>query len=166
MDATEYGELLVISNATFAQGTEYPNETSTSTLSTCGQAMTYPFYMNFNTYPVNSSSDSDIPNPSGLTFSLQDFTWAKIWTYRRSLGLQTSNFDEAEQTEVSNQNWGGGNDYNWGYIFLDLNETKSQAPITFTQYPFLSLPHFFESTLLYLLLTLSFTDDRVQMVSG
>lgn len=45
VDATEYGDVLVLAGAAFHQGVETPMESSTNTLDTCGQAFTFTFYI-------------------------------------------------------------------------------------------------------------------------
>jgi hypothetical protein len=39
----------------------------------------------------------------GLPFLTQNDTWARIWTYRRSLSINNSNIDTVVQGEISNQ---------------------------------------------------------------
>jgi hypothetical protein len=47
IDATEWGELLVLSDASWTQGVEVPTEDVLSSgLDQCGQELVYPFYVN------------------------------------------------------------------------------------------------------------------------
>ncbi len=84
IDATEFGDVLVLANASYAQGIESPNEDSWQT-ENCGQTFVYPFYMRVE---ENPSMDKLYPlPPKGIDYSLDKYTWGKIWSYRRSLGL-------------------------------------------------------------------------------
>jgi hypothetical protein len=127
VDASEWGELLALAGAPYLQGVEVPAETSNTTDDICGQAATYPFYVRYNTAPQSPAVDHGVPNPSGLSFNFQNYSWAMIWTYRRSLAAAGSTIYSASPPEVSNQNWGGGNDYDAGYVFLDGAATRAQV---------------------------------------
>ncbi|KAK7109272.1 uncharacterized protein [Littorina saxatilis] len=120
IDATETGDVLVLSEASFHQGVETPDETSTLTLDTCGQAITFPFYMqNGPDSHVNVSRGS--PGP----FTLKSETWGHVWSYRRVQHV-SGPMDESSPGDVSSQNWGGGNDYLGRYFLLPLHDTLQQ----------------------------------------
>jgi len=124
IDATEFGDVLVLSKASYTQGVEIPTEDALTTNSSCGQCHTFPIYLKYETSPV---PDQHIPKPLFNDYSLHNYTWSKIWSYRRSKAISGS--DEAKPGEISNQNWGPppGNDYTFGYIFLTKEETDKQA---------------------------------------
>ena len=126
IEATEFGDILVLSNASYRQGIEVPSEDSESTLDTCGQAITIPFYMVYNYEPIDH--DDKMINTSFDDYSLNNFTWDEVWSYRRSLGWDWGEPDAAKAGEISNQNWGtvGGNDYLDGYMFLSYQDSIQQ----------------------------------------
>ncbi len=47
VDATELGDVLVLSDAAWTQGVETPTEDSRQTDSSCGQASVFPFYLSY-----------------------------------------------------------------------------------------------------------------------
>jgi hypothetical protein len=109
-----------------AQGAETPVENSTAYESTCGQAITIPFFMSYNTQ-AQPTKPPPPGNNESLPYTLGSLTWEKIWTYRRAFTpLNNTNFN-ATDGDVSQQNIAGGNDYDSGYIFLDLEEAKQTA---------------------------------------
>ncbi|KAK7109270.1 uncharacterized protein [Littorina saxatilis] len=120
VDATEVGDVLVLSQASFHQGAETPTETSLNTLDTCGQAFTFPFY-------IQNGGKSGVHVSSGkpATFNLEGQDWGHVWSYRR-VQHGTGQYHASSPGDVSNQNWGGGNDYKDRYIFLPLQETLQQ----------------------------------------
>ena len=126
IEATELGDVLVLSGATYRQGIEVPTEESEDTLETCGQAITYPFYVMFNVETVEE--DDKLVNTTYDDYTLRNFTWGEVWSYRRSLGHEAGERDVPKPGEVSNQNWGteGGNDYLDGYLLLPYEHTEEQ----------------------------------------
>lgn len=123
IDATELGDLLVVSGASFAQGWETPNEFSMETTDTCGQAMTYTIFMRWESSTVPQET---FPPPAYNVYSMQGNSWNRIWTYRRSLA-EPGDEGVAKPGEICNQNWGGGNDYTMGYPFLSIAETVKEV---------------------------------------
>eukprot|EP00731_Ephydatia_muelleri_P014007 Em0007g1317a len=123
VDATELGDLLAVSGASFAQGWETPDEFSTETTDTCGQAMTYTVFMRWESAKV---PQENFPTPAYNNYSMQGSSWDRIWTYRRSLA-EPGDTQVAKPSEISNQNWGGGNDYSMGYPFLSIADTLKQV---------------------------------------
>ena len=124
IEATEFGDVLMTSGVPVAQGPETPYENSTQYQSYCGQGTTIPFFMSY-AYDVQPDN-WPAGNNAGLPFSNGNYSWARIWTYRRSYGLNNNDFDHYSQGEISNQNWGGGNDFDNGYLFYSLNTLQSQ----------------------------------------
>lgn len=126
IEATEFGDLLVTADAPFAQGIEYPYEDDYTTLD-CGQTHVFPLYMSIEKEPVKQPHFP--PPPRGISYEIpSQFSWGRIWSYRRSIGLEGPE-NEARIGETSNQNWGPppGNDYNLGYLYLPTQEVKAQA---------------------------------------
>lgn len=126
IEATEFGDVLMAAQILTAQGPETPYENSTKYQSYCGQGTTIPFYMSY-AYEVQPQPDPwPAGDSEGLPYGTGNNTWARIWTYRRSLGLNSNDFDHYSQGEISNQNWGGGNDYDNGYLFNPLPTINKQ----------------------------------------
>ena len=56
-------------------------------------------------------------------YNMDGYSWDKIWTYRRIFSTDSNvNFND-----LTIQNWGRGNDFAFGYLFLSKNETRSQV---------------------------------------
>eukprot|EP01100_Stratorugosa_tubuloviscum_P007363 TRINITY_DN3072_c0_g1_i1.p1 TRINITY_DN3072_c0_g1~~TRINITY_DN3072_c0_g1_i1.p1 ORF type:complete len:578 (+),score=262.15 TRINITY_DN3072_c0_g1_i1:41-1735(+) len=122
IDATEFGDILVLSDASFAQGIESPDETSWTTIETCGQQFTYPFYMRVESNPTKEITYG---LPLLANYDLEGYSWGMVWSYRRSLAESQAN--DASIGEISNQNWGSGNDYGASYLLLPVSEAKNQV---------------------------------------
>jgi len=120
MDATPFGDLLVLSGAHFLQGTDAADGAPRSGAERCGQAMVFPFVLAYDstgTDPGVSASDDT------AAFSFGTHDWAAVWTYRRlrAAGSQPSPGD------LSMQNWEHGNDYFGRYLLLPVAEARAQA---------------------------------------
>jgi hypothetical protein len=117
VEATEFGDVLATGGLGYAQGPEAPYENSTGTLNFCGQGTTLPFYVTYGTtlapppwWPPGA--------PGGEPFSLANSSWARIWSYRRiEAASPNASLDVVSPGETSVQNWGGGNDFDTGYLF-------------------------------------------------
>ncbi len=138
IDATEYGDVLALSGASYMIGVEIPDEMGTQSLEQCGQSMTFPFFMRYDNSSI--AHDEGIPTPSPLSeLTLEGYNWDQIWAYRRSivfLHFATAlNFQSTGQSwggglfngDVSNQNWGGGNDFKSGYLFLTRDAASASS---------------------------------------
>ncbi len=124
VDATEWGELLVLSKASYLQGVEFVDGGREGN-DHCGQATVFGFVERINSAPTDEPA-----MPQGLSdLGFGDYTskpdaWSLIWTYRRIKNVG----EKPTVGDLSLQNWGysrrrkqGGNDYPFGYIL------KSQA---------------------------------------
>ena len=120
------GDVLVVSNATFAQGVEVPFENSTTYDSTCGQPTTYPFFM---TYNDNAPPQPTPPpgNNESLPFNVDYETWNLTWSYRRAYSPVGDPSAWVNLGDTSQQNIAGGNDLDSGYIFISMDESKASA---------------------------------------
>lgn len=123
IDASEYMDVLVTSGVEYSQGAEYPNELSDTVDSTCGQSTVYPFYMSYGQDVVTDSTPKGSDN--GIPFSMDGLSWDDIWTYRRA--KQSGNFSGAGQGDQSNQNL--DNDYRGGYLFLSIDQIRSDLSV-------------------------------------
>ena len=122
-----------------AQGVETPTEGSTSTDDTCGQAATQTFFMEIQRLPptpepaVPSGSTAgpipfDIPNDGAGHALSRPWTWDDIWRYRRAtLGGAGSSGTPPAIGDVTQQNWGGGNDLEDAYLFGPLGDAVAAA---------------------------------------
>ncbi len=129
IDATEWGELLALTDAPYLQGAE-PSEDVITANDRLGQAVVYGFVQRFHAEPV--AEHLAIEPIEGLGFGHyrdRDDAWQKIWTYRRLKGSGPT----ASPGELSLQNWGydthaeeGGNDYPFGYLFLPREAAAEQ----------------------------------------
>ena len=117
IDATEYGDVLALSGATFVQGNEI-SERGLASDDTCGQAFAFPFYMD-----AAASSESmrkRTTRAPGANYSLDNHTFADVWSYRR-VGANQSLIAWGSES-------GDGNDYPYSYLFLPVDEAKRQRP--------------------------------------
>ncbi|MFO0740142.1 MAG: FAD-dependent oxidoreductase [Labilithrix sp.] len=129
IDATEWGELLALSNASYLQGVE-PREGALEGDDRCGQAIVYGLVEKLEASPVNEAA---LPEPTAessafysLSVGANETTaqkWDKIWRYRRVRGSAAG----AATNDLSLQNWNPGNDYPFGYLFLSKAATRAQA---------------------------------------
>lgn len=143
IDASELGDLIVLSGADYTVG----RERSTEYLNTDGsvpemdeggsQAFVFPFCMTDASVP--DSEDilkipfSDFDHWYNLRdisyFSLRNFTWERVWSYRRiKNGGLNWQFDNVNQGDVSMQNWEPGNDYVWGSFLKNKIDSVSESP--------------------------------------
>lgn len=138
IDASETGDVIVLSGAVYTVGREQTTEemaedgTPPACNETGSQATVFPFCMTDN--PTTHSED-ELKSPwpdfdsyyatqSSTYFSFGSYTYNRIWTYRRlkNTGPLWS-FDSVNLGDVSMQNWYPGNDYPYGSIY----KTKSQC---------------------------------------
>ncbi|TWT35641.1 tricarballylate dehydrogenase [Posidoniimonas corsicana] len=130
IDATEWGEVLALSGASYLIGAEDPEKPLAGS-SACGQAITFGFVMRYHSsaqekHPVYPTA----PNLGFGSYRDRADAWDKVWTYRRLLA------DSAAPSpgDLSLQNWGyhpstdeSGNDYPYGYLFLNKQQTARQT---------------------------------------
>lgn len=123
IDGTEFGDILVLSNAAFRQGVEVPTEDSSTVNDICSQRFTIPFYIK---YEQNPSDFDQTPLKHYGSYSLDNKHWGRVWSYRRSHSTSGGAFHEAHKDEVSNQNWSHGNDFYDKPLFLTVQETNKE----------------------------------------
>jgi len=125
IDATEFGEVLVLSGSPWLQGTEDADGSLQNT-DTCGQATVFPIAAVLNAEPVAEGNNPfPVEHPEFYNFktSSRVFGWDEIWTYRR---LRGSSGTGPTAGDISMQNWNPGNDYPFGYLFLNKEKTTAQ----------------------------------------
>ena len=120
IDATEWGEVLVLSGAPYLQGVE-PEDGGLQGNDRCGQATVFCFVQEYGEQPADEAIRA--PGVGQLGFGQyrdKPDAWKQIWTYRRIRGR-----GPPSPGDLSLQNWGyspklqeGGNDYPFGYLFV------------------------------------------------
>jgi hypothetical protein len=121
IDATELGDVLVLSGAPYLQGVETSDGSTEISSDTCGQATVFPFVMRYNSEAVADNAlavEADHPDFYGVGNS----SWDKIWTYRRVKGS-----GGVAAGQLSNQNWNPGNDYAYGYLFKSKSSAANEV---------------------------------------
>lgn len=131
IDATEWGELLVLAGSPYLQGVEFEDGGREGD-DRCGQSTVFDFVQRLNAGPVDEP-----PGPEGVggfgfdEFHDQSDAWNRIWTYRRIRSAKGGG--PAAVGDLCLQNWGysakqkaGGNDYPFGYLFLSRAQTDAQ----------------------------------------
>ena len=132
IDATEWGEILALSDAPYLQGVETVDG-GIDGRDDLGQSITFGFVQQLHEQP-QGSRDADVPRPHVGNLGLGDYAerengWQLVWTYRRLKADRQS----VSTDDLSLQNWGyycdrneGGNDYPFGYLFLNREVTAAQ----------------------------------------
>lgn len=122
IDATEFGDVLVLADAPYMQGVEVVDGTTDATSDTCGQAFVFPFVMHYETGP-RSQPPNPFPVEHPSFYSQGTHTWDQIWRYRRIFDHEHAGGHYGDR---SLQNWYPGNDYGFGYLLLDRQATSAQ----------------------------------------
>ncbi|TWT48294.1 FAD-dependent oxidoreductase [Botrimarina hoheduenensis] len=134
IDATEWGEVLALTDAPMLQGVETVDGEIDGD-DTCGQSTTFDFVQRFLAEPTTDHPAPPLENgkPVGNlgygAYRDKADAWARIWTYRRIKGSAAA----PSIGDLCLQNWGydirsaeGGNDYPFGYLFLSRALTSAQ----------------------------------------
>ena len=120
IDATEWGEVLVLSGADYLQGVEFVDGKLDGN-STSGQATVYCFVQELLEEPIEQEAlEYDVPGLGFGDYRERENAWDLIWTYRRIKGT-----GPPSAGDLCLQNWGysrklseGGNDYPTDYLFV------------------------------------------------
>jgi hypothetical protein len=120
LDATEWGEVLVLADAPYLQGVETFDGGRNGT-DTCGQATVIDFVEKILPQPTEEpAGPTGVPGLGYGGYKSRPDAWERIWTYRRIKGRGA----KPAVGDLSLQNWGysgrdneGGNDYPFGYLF-------------------------------------------------
>ena len=127
IEGTSWGEVLVLSNASYLQGLmeQFDGDVSGVGNSTCGQSFTIDFLEQLRETPVDEPPNP-LPEPTGgADYSFGPLTWERVWTNRR---VNTSAKDQntVAANDLTIQNWGIGNDYDRQFFFLSPSDTQHQ----------------------------------------
>jgi hypothetical protein len=122
IDATEWGELLVLSGAPYLQGID-ASEGGGQGDDTCGQSTVFDFVERINPGPVDEPlGPRDVEGLGFGDYSGRPDAWDRIWTYRRIRSRPEGG--PPSVGDLCLQNWGysgrrkeGGNDYPFAYLF-------------------------------------------------
>lgn len=143
IEASELGDVMVLSGAKYTQG----REVSTETISEAGalpaynddqsMAIVYPFCMTTSNVVVN---ENYLKTPWGAVtfdnwynarvidyFSFGSSNWRLVWTYRRLLSTGSHSSTVINVGDVSMQNWNPGNDYRQANWLLGKAATDAEA---------------------------------------
>ncbi|MDZ4656117.1 MAG: FAD-dependent oxidoreductase [Bythopirellula sp.] len=128
IEATEWGEILALSNMEYLQGVEYVDGERGGNDS-CGQSTVYCFVQELHAEPQEHPATRGNPDNLGLgDYSEKPDAWNLIWTYRRIRGNE-----KPAPGDLCLQNWGysgklnqGGNDYPFGYLFKSREATAGE----------------------------------------
>jgi FAD dependent oxidoreductase len=129
LDASEWGELLVLADAPYLQGVEL-SEGGREANEQAGQCITFGFVQALLDSPAEEEAmPKDISQLGWGQYRDKSDAWNQVWTYRRIRGSAA----EPRAGDLSLQNWGyspalkeGGNDYPFRYLFLPRAETAAQ----------------------------------------
>lgn len=143
MDASEWGELLVLAGADYLQGVESSlpdgrvNATELAADDQCGQSITYDFVQRWHASPQEEQVDHDEMTNLGFgSYEDNPDAWRRIWTYRRIRSEGDS--DAPGPGDLCLQNWGyarsagpesagaGGNDYPFEYLFKTREQSEAE----------------------------------------
>ncbi len=130
LDATEWGEVLVLSGCDFQQALDKGDDSEKSG-SRCGQCTVFGFVQELRADPSDDSAAPATAEALGWgQYQGRPDAWEKVWTYRRIRGSRA----RPATGDLSLQNWGyspslreGGNDYPFGYLFQGRKELRESA---------------------------------------
>lgn len=127
IEGSSWGEVLVLSNASYLQGLmeRFDGDTSGVGNATCGQSFTFDFLEQLRETPVDEPPNP-LPAPTGgANYSFEHFTWERVWTYRR-VNTSAPNADTVAVNDLTIQNWSYGNDYQKKFVFLPPAQAAQQ----------------------------------------
>ncbi|CAF2856831.1 unnamed protein product [Rotaria sp. Silwood2] len=130
IEGSSWGEVLVLSNASYIQGLmeQFDGDTSGIGNSTCGQSFTFDFLEQLRETPVDELPNP-LPEPSGgANYSFEYLTWERVWTYRR-VNTSAPDSNIIAVNDITIQNWSEGNDYRKEYFFLSPSDAHRQRDI-------------------------------------
>ncbi|KAL0489678.1 3-methyl-2-oxobutanoate hydroxymethyltransferase [Acrasis kona] len=122
MDASEWGELLAVTNAPYLQGIaeKFDGDTSGQGDSVCGQETTFTFGQRITNDTVKEEPNPyPVEHPEHYGFR-SDRKWERVWTYRRLKAPKWSS--KAQIGDITSQNVDEGNDYPFGYLFMSKED--------------------------------------------
>lgn len=130
IDASEWGELLVLAKAPYLQGVENA-EGGRESLDQLGQCITFGLVEEYLAEPRGEEVTDHVERGLGWgQYREKPDAWQQVWTYRRIRSTR----EEPSAGDLCLQNWGyfpvineGGNDYPFGYLFLAREKARAQT---------------------------------------
>ena len=131
IDATEWGEVLVLADAPYLQGVETVDGGREGN-DLCGQSTVFDLVERLNAGPiVEPEGPKDVPALGFGDYTDRADAWSQIWTYRRIKSNPAGG--PPAVGDLCLQNWGysgkraqGGNDYPFGYLFRRRSATRAE----------------------------------------
>jgi len=127
VDASEWGELLAVTNAAYLQGIDekFDGDTSGEGNDICGQETVFTF-----AEKITNESVKEQPNPYPVEHPehygfRKDRQWDRVWTYRRL--KSTKGTQQGQIGDITQQNVDEGNDYPYGYLFLSKSDAQKSV---------------------------------------
>lgn len=133
IDATEFGDILVLSNASYLQGIEESEGLAVNSRPKCGQAAVFPLVMEYGLEPNEETTPKyEVEHPEFYNIKAFErrFSWWEVWSYRRirtnipSTGIGRSKLPH--KGDLSLQNWNPGNDYPFAYFLKSPAEIATE----------------------------------------
>jgi len=128
VDATEFGDVLALSGGSYSIGSD--DGSSSATAPPCTQAITYDFVQ---TFATAATAEPRLPPPNFNEsrfyqhYNFHNYSWEAIWRYRRiSDGVGGDGGAVGPNGQSTVQNWGGGNDFIYAPLLLNVAETGAQ----------------------------------------
>jgi hypothetical protein len=129
IDATEWGDVLVLSGASYLQGVEAVDGNLQGN-DRCGQSIVFGFVQELHDQPQSEPTFKFQVEGLGFgDYGNRENAWELIWTYRRLRGSSPG----VQIGDLSLQNWGysrklreGGNDYPFGYLFKSKSDAAAE----------------------------------------
>ena len=138
IEATEFGDVLILSGLDVEQGAEFAENDGSVTQQTCGQATTLCYWTSWSsTAPAPSPDPYPVGSDCGIPFEVPNAnstntSHALLWidhslTWRRSLTTNPQDTAHAHEGDVSLINQAGLNDVDFVYLFQGIPEARATA---------------------------------------
>ena len=127
IEGTSWGEILVLSNASYLQGLmeEFDGDISGHGDPTCGQAITITYLEQLRETPVEEPPNPLPPPVGGGNYSFGNSSWEGTWVFRR-VNTSASDSKTIAVDDITIQNWSLGDDYEGEFFYLSPSETARQ----------------------------------------
>ena len=136
VEATEFGDVLLLGGLAVAQGAEAAEAAGNVTQQTCGQATTLCFWAAWRAAaapapdPWPRGSDCGVPFDDVPSANSTNATHARLWinhalTWRRSAAANASDSAHAREGDVALINQAGLNDVDFVYLFQSVPEARA-----------------------------------------
>ena len=126
IEGTPWGEVLVLSNASYLQGLmeQFDGDISGIGDATCGQEVTIDFLERLQEMPTDEPPNP-LPEPAkGRNYSVGG-NWKNVFVSRR-VNTSTSDSKTIAANDITIQNWYFGNDYGGEFFYLPPSEAQRQ----------------------------------------